>query len=78
VVRDCRKLHDDLTFLLERGDIGIVAKPLLEIAVAAAVTVNSLAIPPRSRVVSDTLAHELERRLDELDEGIAETLLLPA
>jgi hypothetical protein len=78
VIRDCRRLHEDLSNLIVRGDVGIVALPLAEVAVATAVVVNALSMLPPRRVVSDVLARELERSLAMLDDAIAETLRLPA
>jgi hypothetical protein len=77
MVRDCRKLHDDLVRLLEQGDIGILGRPLVELAVAAAVATNALEVIPRTRYLSDALARELDMRLGDLDEAVAETLRLP-
>ena len=64
--------------LLGRGDLAVVAHELLELAVTAAVVTNALELIPRTRVISDTLARELERRLADLDVAVAETLRLPA
>jgi hypothetical protein len=78
MVRDCRRLHQDLRSLIERGDAGIVACELAEVAVTAAVVTNALELIPRKRVISDTLARELERRLADLDAAVAAVLQLPA
>lgn len=78
MVRDCRRLNDQLLGVLERGDLPIVARQLVDLAVTAAVVTNVLELIPRRRVISDTLARELELRLADLDEAIAETLALSA
>jgi len=77
VVRDCRQLASDLAGLLERGDLGIVARELVDVAVMSAVVANSLELVPRTRVITDAHARELEGRLVALDGAIRETLLLP-
>jgi hypothetical protein len=77
MVRDARRLGSDLLGLIERGDVGIVSKQLVDVAVMCAVVTNALELVPRKRVISDTLARELDLRLADLDEAIAETLALP-
>jgi hypothetical protein len=78
MVRDCKRLNDELAILLSRGDIGLLGRPLVDLAVTSAVVTNALELIPRTRVISDTLARELNRRLVDLDDAVAETLRLPA
>jgi hypothetical protein len=78
MVRDCKRLQSDLLGLVERGDIAIVARPLVDLAVTAGVVTNALELIPRTRFISVTLARELELRLADLDAAIAEVLALPA
>ena len=77
MVRDCRKLHADLTELILRGDVAIVAKPLVEVAATAALVTNALELPPKSRTITDALARELDATLAALDVAVSETLALP-
>lgn len=77
MVRDCRKLHADLTQLILLGDVAMVAKQLVEVAATAALVTNALELPPRSRTITDPLARELDITLAALDLAIAETLALP-
>jgi hypothetical protein len=78
MVRDCKRLNAELTLLLSRGDIAMLGCQLVDLAVTCAVVTNALELIPRQRTISDTLARELDRRLADLDEAVAETLLLPA